>query len=296
MVDNPLISIVMPTYNRADLILETIQSVLRQSYSNWELVIVDDGSDDETESVIRAVGNNKITYHRISHTGFLGKVRNVGIEKSNGQYIAFLDSDDLWRTDKLELQLALLNKFSECKFCFSNGDQFGPGATPPAEAVGLATGNLFDSMLFRNQFPLYMPSLIIDKGVFNSVSMLAEKYRSGADIDFLYRLAFSFEGIFTNEKLISVRKHRGSNSDHFSELSYLELLDMFDEYYKKKIITRRQWGKLRSKTFYGLARHQQITGNAKHALKNFLRYSSLQPLDWKGWARIIQSSIRIIRT
>jgi glycosyltransferase involved in cell wall biosynthesis len=295
MVDNPLISIVMPTYHRADLILETIQSVLQQSYSNWELIVVDDGSDDETASVIRGIGNNKIKYHRILHTGLLGKVRNAGIEKSNGQYIAFLDSDDLWRTDKLEFQLSLLRKYPHCKFCFSNGNQFGLQATEPAEATGLATGKLFDSMLFQNSFPLYMPSLIVSREIFQSVQTLEEKYRSGADIDFFYRLAFNYDGIFTNEKLIRIRKHRGSNSDNFSTLSYLELLGMYEEFYKKAMVTKKQWGKLRSDTFYGLARHEQIEGNEKNALKNFLRYTSIRPLDWKGWARTIQSSIRLIR-
>jgi glycosyltransferase involved in cell wall biosynthesis len=295
MSENPLVSIVMPTYNRAGLILETIQSVVRQSYLNWELIIVDDGSDDETESVIKLVASDKIKYHRIPHSGLLGKVRNVGIEKSSGQYIAFLDSDDLWRKDKLEFQLSLFNKYLNCKFCFSNGDQFGTTATLPVEATELVIGKLFESMLFSNQFPLYMPSLIVKKEIFQSTDKLSEKYRSGADIDFFYRLAFNYEGIYTNEKLINIRKENGSNSDNFSELSYLELLDMYDQLFNKAMITETQLKKLKSDTYYRLARHQQINGKAKHAFKNFLRYSALRPLDWKGWTRAIQSSLRLIR-
>jgi glycosyltransferase involved in cell wall biosynthesis len=286
----------MPTYNRANVILETIQSVMRQSYSNWELIVVDDGSDDSTESVIRAIISDKIKYYSISHTGLLGKVRNAGIEKARGQYIAFLDSDDLWRTDKLEFQLSLLNKYPHCKFCFSNGDQFGPNATPPADATRLATGKLFESMLFQNQFPLYMPSLIISSEIFQSIEKLNEEYKSGADIDFFYRLAFSNEGIFTNERLISIRKEHGSNSDKFSELSYRELLDMYDKFNSAEMITEKQWKNLRSDTYYRLARHQQSNDNEKSAFKNFLRYISMRPLDWKGWARAIQSTIRLMRT
>jgi glycosyltransferase involved in cell wall biosynthesis len=295
MVENPLISIVMPTYNRADLILETIESVREQSYSNWELIIVDDGSDDQTESVIQTISNSKIRYCPIHHTGLLGKVRNVGIEKSNGQYIAFLDSDDVWRKDKLQFQLSLLTKYPDCKFCFSNGDQFGSTATLPAEAVALATGKLFESMLFGNTFPLYMPSLIVNRDIFQAVDKLDETYRSGADIDFFYRLAFCYDGIFTNEKLINIRKERGSNSDSFSELSYLELVDMYDRFFKMKMITDRQKKNLKGDTYYRLARHQQLKGNQKKAVRNFLRYSSLQPLDWKGWTRAVQSCLRLIR-
>jgi glycosyltransferase involved in cell wall biosynthesis len=295
MLENPLVSIVMPTYNRAKLILETIESVLHQSYPHWELIIVDDGSDDETEFVVNAISNSKIKYFRIAHTGLLGKVRNVGIEKSSGQYIAFLDSDDLWRRDKLEFQLSLLIKYSNSKFCFSNGDQSGPSATLPADAIGLATGNLFESMLFKCQFPLYMPSLMVSTDIFNSIDMLNEKYRSGADIDFFYRLAFKYEGVFTNEKLINIRKEPGSNSDKFSELSYLELIDMYDEFFQMGMITGRQKKNLKSDTYYRLARHQQINGNEKNAIKNFLHYSSLRPLDWKGWTRTIQSWLRLIR-
>jgi glycosyltransferase involved in cell wall biosynthesis len=295
MFTNPLISIVMPTYNRANLIIESIRSVMTQSYTNWELIIVDDGSEDQTESVINAIASNKIKYLRIPHIGLLGKIRNIGIEKSTGRYIAFHDSDDLWRTDKLEFQLSLLAKHDRARFCFSNGDQFGSVATALANAPNMSSGKLFESMLFKNEFPLYMPSLIVDKEIFKSVNLLNENYRSGADLDFFFRLAFQYEGVFTNERLINIRKHRGSNSDKFSELSYTELMDMYDIFFTRQMITRSQLKGLRGNAFYKLGMLQYVNGREKNAFRNFIHYAMLNPMDWKGWGRAIQSSLKLIR-
>src|SRR5688572_27262369 len=102
---NSLISVVIPTFNRAHLISEAIESVLAQSYPNWELIIVDDGSTDETQSLIRNFSDTRIRYFRIEHSGSFGTVRNFGIQASKGEYIAFLDSDDIWDPMKLEKQL-----------------------------------------------------------------------------------------------------------------------------------------------------------------------------------------------
>ena len=96
MKEVPLVSVIIPTYNRVHLIGETIQSVIDQSYTNWELIIIDDGSTDDSENVINEFNDNRIRYYTIQHCGILGKVRNVGLSHSKGDYIAFLDSDEIW--------------------------------------------------------------------------------------------------------------------------------------------------------------------------------------------------------
>ncbi len=110
-LEEPLISVVIPTYNRADLISISINSAINQSYKNIEIILIDDGSTDNTKEVVQAIHDSRIRY--IKHPKNLGgnASRNAGIEAAKGEYIAFLDSDDTWVENKLELQIASIQKY-----------------------------------------------------------------------------------------------------------------------------------------------------------------------------------------
>lgn len=105
----PLVSIIMPAYNSANYIGESIESVIAQTYNNWELIVIDDGSTDSTAEVVNSycIKDKRIKY-LWQQNGRQGKARNNGIKKAAGEYIAFLDSDDLWMPNKLEVQLVKL--------------------------------------------------------------------------------------------------------------------------------------------------------------------------------------------
>ena len=102
-----LVSVIMPTYNCANFIGETIESVLNQTYKNWELIIVDDCSKDNTEEVVNnyIIKDNRIKYHRFKENQGAAMARTKAMELAQGNYMAFLDSDDLWVKNKLEKQL-----------------------------------------------------------------------------------------------------------------------------------------------------------------------------------------------
>lgn len=102
---NPLVSVVVSTYNRADLIGETIKSILNQTYRNLELIIVDDGSTDNTREVVEGFGDWRIRYIFTDNWGGPARPRNIGIKRAKGEYIAFCDDDDLWFPNKIEEQL-----------------------------------------------------------------------------------------------------------------------------------------------------------------------------------------------
>jgi len=102
---NSFISVIVPTYNRADLISETIESILNQTYKNFELIIVDDGSTDNTEEMIRKFKDSRIKYIKTDNWGGPARPRNIGIKKARGEYIAFCDDDDMWDKRKLEKQI-----------------------------------------------------------------------------------------------------------------------------------------------------------------------------------------------
>ena len=109
---NALVSIITPSYNSAKFIAETIQSVQSQTYSNWEMIIVDDGSSDETENVVLSIiqKDKRIQFHKLSQNFGPGVARNFAIQQAKGNYIAFLDSDDLWKPEKLNKQLQFMEE------------------------------------------------------------------------------------------------------------------------------------------------------------------------------------------
>jgi glycosyltransferase involved in cell wall biosynthesis len=112
------VSVIVPTYNRADLITETLASILNQSHPPSEIIVVDDGSRDNTEAVVREFGS-QIKYLRIENSGEC-RARNVGASASSAPWIAFCDSDDLWHPDKLLLQARLFERASDVEYSFTN--------------------------------------------------------------------------------------------------------------------------------------------------------------------------------
>ena len=107
-MDNELVSIIMPTYNCAKFIGETIKSVIAQTYSNFELIIVDDCSKDNTKDVVNSFDDERIKYYKLEKNSGAAVARTTAMNMAKGKYMAFLDSDDLWMENKLEHQLKFM--------------------------------------------------------------------------------------------------------------------------------------------------------------------------------------------
>ena len=145
--NNPLVSIIMPTYNRAEYIIQTIASIRRQTYTKWELLVIDDGSDDETEEKLAAEKDKRIMYLKTKHTGIGGRLKNMGLENAKGSLIAFIDSDDLWHPEKLALQVKAMNDYVDTSFSVTGGYNFINHAEPVnyfyEKPEGIRRGNLY---------------------------------------------------------------------------------------------------------------------------------------------------------
>ncbi len=120
MKNLPLVSVILPTYNRAYIIAEAVKSILSQTYSNWELLIVDDGSADETEEVIRRIRDKRIKYYYKANAGPCA-ARNYGISKAKGQWITYLDSDDILLPECLETMVSSLGEHPDAVFAIPRG-------------------------------------------------------------------------------------------------------------------------------------------------------------------------------
>ena len=125
--NTPLVSVVIPTFNSGNFIRETIESVLNQTYKIFEIIVVDDDSTDDTISKLKDLSNKdkRITYFQIPHSGRPSVPRNYGVEKSNGEYIAFLDADDIWVKNKLEKQISEFKKHPDYVLVYSMSVTFG---------------------------------------------------------------------------------------------------------------------------------------------------------------------------
>src|SRR6185503_13926933 len=110
---SPKVSIIIATYGRANLTLETIASIQQQTHQNWELIIVDDGSPDDTEEKVAGLNDYRIRFIKAGRIGITGKIKNIGLANAAGDLIAFLDSDDLWHPSKLEKQVNALTEYPE---------------------------------------------------------------------------------------------------------------------------------------------------------------------------------------
>src|SRR5579885_2773221 len=117
---NPKVSVIIPTYNRADKVRHTIESALTQTISDLEVIVVDDGSSDGTGQILGETYGDRIRYYAQANQG-ASVARNKGIQEARGEWIAFLDSDDLWEKDKLEWQLKALERLSlQCGACYTD--------------------------------------------------------------------------------------------------------------------------------------------------------------------------------
>jgi glycosyltransferase involved in cell wall biosynthesis len=206
MTMNPLVSVIIPTYNRAGIIVDTIENVFRQTYSNIELIIVDDGSSDETESILKSYGS-KIRW-AIQENAGPAAARNRGIAMANGEITAFQDSDDAWHPSKIERQVALMQKAGEsivCCLCNSVVQLPGievcsfenaPVNPPIEEGIWLNPAEVL-----ATRFILFNQAAAIRTEILRKVGGFDESLRLLEDMDLCLRLSLEGPWVFIREPL-----------------------------------------------------------------------------------------------
>ncbi|HEV8430614.1 MAG TPA: glycosyltransferase [Pyrinomonadaceae bacterium] len=210
----PLVSVIMPAYNTETYIGDSIQSVRNQTYRNWELLVVDDGSTDKTAEIIRsfAAQDSRVKYV-FQQNGRQAKARNTGIEKSSGTLLAFLDSDDLWLPEKLERQLQVMDEMN-VDVVYSDGHIiYEPGSIPGATSFRIVPGTvagreMLDKLLLHNHVPVQ--SVLVRLDCFRKAGPFDESpaFHGCEDYEMWLKLAATgakFHGM--SEKLIKYRRH-----------------------------------------------------------------------------------------
>ena len=172
-----LVSVITPTYNSGKFIGKTIESVIGQTYKNWEMIVVDDGSTDDTESIARSYSSkdSRIKYLSLGHnSGRPAVPRNYGIKHANGEYIAFLDSDDLWLPGKLEKQIKLFQISNETAMVYTRyktieGDTISSRIFPKNGRY--KSGNIFKSLYLRSF--VACSSVMVKRSVLDQVGLFS---------------------------------------------------------------------------------------------------------------------------
>lgn len=187
-METPLISIVIPTYNAAKTIERTLKSVLAQTYSNFEVLIINDGSKDETLEIISRIQDPRIQVFSYVNKG-LSASRNRGITRANGKYITLLDADDMWTADKLEAQLNALQKNPKAALAYSWTDYIDEQDQLLHRGCYVkANGNIYSKLLIAN-FLESGSNPLICKWALDEVGEFDCSLSNGADWDMWLRLA-----------------------------------------------------------------------------------------------------------
>ncbi|HKZ65253.1 MAG TPA: glycosyltransferase family 2 protein [Chitinophagaceae bacterium] len=226
------VSIIMSTYNRAAYIIETIESIRNQTYQNWELIIIDDGSDDNTEEVIEAIKDSRIQFYKAGRLGIASKIKNIGLEKVTGELIAFIDSDDLWAQTKLEKQLIVLQQYPEAGFSLTGGYNFR-NLNEPLEYFykqreGVRYDNVFISC-FKSEVAGFTQALMFRKECL-AVTGFFKEVRFSSDLDFILSLANHFKAVILYEPLFYRRLHNTNYSNLNWEKRHYQGLEMIRSY------------------------------------------------------------------
>ncbi len=215
------ISVIIPTYNRGKTIKESAKSVLDQTFKDIELIIIDDASSDDTESVVKSIRDDRIIYHKLPENKGAAGARNEGTKLAKGEFIAFHDSDDIWLPEKLEKQLSYIETHPEYDMVYgkvriiSNEGSFDF----PNEAVeGDLEGQLYPWLLRRNTIDT--PTMFIRKTAFEEAGGFDGSLRCLEDWEFALRFSKDHKIGFLNEVVLD--SYKSENGVSRNKAAYYE--------------------------------------------------------------------------
>jgi glycosyltransferase involved in cell wall biosynthesis len=221
----PKVSVVIPTYNSAATIKEAIESVLSQTYSDFEVNVIDDGSTDETEKVVRQFGD-RVRYFKQANQGVSG-ARNEGIKQSRGEYVAFLDSDDLWLPEKLAEEIPLLDADPKlglvyCDWAVVSGERLLKSSY--LKDLRAASGYVFDELI-QSGFIL-TSGVVLRRACLDDVGDFDRSLSIAQDYDLWLRISYRWKVQLVNRCLFTKRNWDGSLSSNLIKTA-LERISLY---------------------------------------------------------------------
>jgi len=292
----PKVSVIIPTYNRAQYLSEALDSVFSQTYQDFEIIVVDDGSIDNTNEIIKTYADKypvKIKYFYQRNTG-TGAARNRGINEAEGDYIAFLDSDDLWLKEKLKIQVDILDNNLEVALTYCRATRINNKGEildiKPAKPALKAS-----DFLYNHRIP---PTVMIRKSCLQKVGIFDAAIRVGEDTDLWLRISLEYKIIFFNRSLTIMRAHDNNISldTKWMYLGHTKIINKLIDRKIKNNFSKRTLEDLLANNFYGLSRtYFHNNKNFKLALKYSLKAVLINPFVGKDFLTDNDSLLRKIR-
>ena len=243
MIKAPFFSVVVALYNKEIYIENTINSILNQSFTDFELIVVDDGSTDSSNLKVNAIKDYRLKLYTIRNHG-ASYARNYGILKAKANYIAFLDADDLWLNNHLKITYSLLNDFPNTgMYCTGYKIQFGSKHLKKTKLKGISNNyrgvieNYFECNLFNSI--VHSSAVVIPKYVFEDVGMFDLDMKSGHDTCLWTQIAVKYEVAIDNITTATVLRNDNSLSNSTHVKDRLLFLDKFIEQEKTNKYLKR---------------------------------------------------------
>lgn len=292
-LDNRLVSVILPTFNREHLLERAITSVLSQSYHEWELIVWDDGSRDNTRDVVMGFSDQRIRYFFAENRG-VAVARNQAISDAKGEYLAFLDSDDEWMSEKLSVQMAALQAHPEIDLVFSDFENVnlvlnkrGTNFVDYGKAFQLMTTTDLGSDFFeiRDGFLesltqgnyIATDTVVVKKSVIDMYGGFNESLRNSEDFELWWRLGVNNVRIVFHKQVLMTRYKPQDSLTSLSAKSASSALRALDLCAKEAISVNRVDLVDYLKGSYRIAWHNMITAcameNDKNGMMNAFRQS-----------------------
>lgn len=292
----PAVSIILPTFNRLELLRSSMDSVLSQTFRDWELIIADDGSDGPTKRFLESLESpGRVRVLWLDHTGRPSVARNAALREARGEYIAFQDSDDLWLPRKLEIQIASLRRHPERAWSHTKYQLVDVSGAPTAwmrRTGGWPTpGGWILDQLIRGETVIALPSVVASRRLLQQAGGFDERLNDTEDYELWLRLARHSEIDAVDELLTLVRRHRQHFSakpiDAFRAARYVIDLQLRsgDVEHLRPVLLRQ-----RARVIVGLARSRAAAGDrgdALAALVSGARYLRRHPRFWPDALAVI---------
>ena len=280
----PNVSVIIPTYNRAELLPRAIQSVLNQTFKDFELIVVDDCSTDNTPGVVNKFlkKDDRIKYVRLTeNSGTPAHPKNIGILNSKGGYIAFLDSDDEWLSRKLEKQINLFKKYKNYRvgLVACNALIFEQRSNSEYLYKIPKYKDVFQKFLVKNFIPS-TSSVMVKKDVFGNIGLFDENLKLGEDWDMWIRIAQKYDFDFVPEPLFKYYIHGGNITQTSSADKRIEDLQYILQKYMKYY---RMYSKAYSIQMRNLGVCYILGGQILKGKRYFLKSIKLNPLNIKSY-------------
>ncbi|MFH0984190.1 MAG: glycosyltransferase family A protein [Candidatus Omnitrophota bacterium] len=236
----PKVTVIIPVFNGAAFVGRAIHSILEQTFQDFEIIVINDGSTDNTEEVVRDIADKRIRYFVQPNQG-PNAARNNGIRQARGEQLAFLDADDWWLPVKLQAQLECLKERPEAGLVYCSALWiFLAGKVILQEA--LVEGDVIQPLLFKNLVTGSASSVMIPKRVFDKVGLFDEGFERMEDWEMWLRIGASFPFAAVRQPLVYITNLPDSNSKDFSNMhaSHLAVLEKaFNSYARSFLYLQR---------------------------------------------------------